>query len=824
MVASFLPFVYLFSLSLLPLSSASTAEPPKEQQERSKGSAVVMVIMGAKGDLAKRFLWPAVHEILLSGALSPHSLLLYAASREQEDAMRNIMDTLFSQIHCSSMETSSNCSSTLSLMRHSTQYVQLKSEENYTRLNELIHSRVARANLVEIGRIFYLSVPPFAYSRISQNIHLYARPFQSAWLRVVLEKPFGRDLDSALTLTTELEKFFSEDELVRVDHYLGKVGVQQIWEFRKRNRDLLASFWNARNVDYIEVVAREKVDVKGRSGYYNEYGAIRDMLQSHLTEIASLVTASVHSEDTGSIGREKLEVLRSLYPPLLQSVVVGQYAGYLEHLIQDGVTQTIGNNTYSRTPTFSSALLYLQDPKWSGVPLLLTSGKRMGEKVTFARIVFRNSRGVPVRVSSQCSPEIMFFIQGDQLKKPTVFISHHFNHLEFIPPYPDWQYQPLCSVDPLPMFLQPFCSYSCFFPSREVSSNSYASIISSIVRGEKGMFVSTENLLESWRVWSPLLKELEITSPEIIFTYTPDVWKHVKLQVEGTVLSINAGTSKLPDIDASAQRTASMANASSLHDQERSLSKLLGFTVHVSPRSALVTDLAQFLHSAALKAVKERGVFHLALPGGVSLLPLHQVLVLNYKHSFPWEKTHVWQTDERCDSSNSTSLNSIQLSSHLLQFVPIPHHQFHPMPINLNHGLCSSEDAGPELYERHLVSHLPEGKFDFVFLGLGRDGHIASLFPEDTREDSWGTELVQVVKMNDDYPVKIKQRMTLTYGGLLASRQIAILTIGEEKRGIFRKLRDRKMKGNGVNMEDLPVEKLLQQAKDVHLWVDLQCI
>lgn len=817
--------LHFISLSFLLLSSVPASEHPKEHQDGGKGSAVVMVIVGGRGDLARRFLWPAVHEFLMSGELSPHSLLLYAASREPHHVAENTTDFLFSQIHCSSVESDSNCSSVLSLLHQSTHYVQLKSEENYTRLNEMIHSRVTRENLVEIGRIFYLSVPPFAYSQISENIHLYARPLQNSWLRVVLEKPFGRDLDSALGLTTELENFFSEDELVRVDHYLGKPGVKQIWEFRKRNRGLLLPLWNARNVDYVEVVAREKVDVKGRSGYYNEYGAIRDMLQNHLTEITSLVAASIHGEEgTADIGREKLEVLRSLYPPLVESVVVGQYAGYLEHLIQDGVTQTIGNNSYSTTPTFASAVLYLRDPDWSGVPFLVTSGKRMGEKVTFARVVFRNSRGVPVRISSQCSPEIMFFIQGDHPKEPAVFISHHFDHLEFLPPYPDWRYQPLCSLDPPPMFLQPFCSYGCFIPSKETSKNSYASVFSSILSGRKGTFVSTENLLESWRVWTPLLKELEITPPDIIFTYTPDVWKHVKLQVDGTALSINAGTSKLPDIDASGQHTVNVANTSTLHEKERSLSKLLGFSVHVSPRSALVTDLAKFLHSAALKAVEERGVFHLALPGGASLLPLHQVLALNYRHSFPWEKTHVWQTDERCAPSNGSSLNALQLSDHLLQFVSLPHHQFHPMPISLNHGLCSSEDAGPELYERDLVSHLPEGKFDFVFLGLGRDGHIASLFPEDAHKDSWGTELVQVVKMNEDYPVKIKQRMTLTYGGLLASRQIAILTIGEEKRGIFRKLRDRKLKGGSANMEDLPIEKLLQQAKDVHLWVDLQCI
>ena len=804
--------VSVYALLFLSLSLVSQAERPSEY-EYPEGSAVVMVILGSRGDLARRFLWPALHEFLLSDSDNSITLLLYAASREPEDSTENLIDTMFSHIQC---QDDSRCTTVLSRMHASTQYVQLKTGENYTRLNELIRLRVANESLVEVGRLFYLSVPSFAYSQIAQNIHLYARPQRNAWVRLALEKPFGRDLDSAVSLTTQLEENFSEKELMRIDHYLGKLGVQQIRDFRTRNQDLLAGLWNSRSVDYVEVVAREKLDVKGRSGYYNEYGAIRDMLQNHLTEIVALVVADLDSED---IRKDKLEFLHSIYPPLMESVVVGQYAEYLDHLIQDGVSQTIGNNTYSRTPTFSSALLYIQDPDWYGVPLLLTSGKRMGEKMTFARVVFRSSRGIPVRVPTKCSPEIVFYIQGDQFKGPAIFISHHFSNLELTAPFSTWQYKQECAVESLSSLLQPFCSYSCFQPGKTSSLSSYAAIFSSIIKGDRTMFVSVENLLETWRVWTPLLQELEISSPEI-FTYTPDVWKHVRLQVNGTTLSINAGSTKLPDLNVAGDNIVNIANASGLHDQERSLSKLLGFSVHVSPRSQLVSDLAEFVYNAAITAVKERGVFHVALPGGVSLLPLHQVLTLNYKHTFPWQKTHIWQTDERCASSKA-DLNSAQLSDSLLTYVPVPHHHFHPMLISMNHGLCSSQDAATELYERQLVSHLPEGKFDFVFLGLGRDGHIASLFPEDALEDSWGTELVQVVKIKEDYPVKIKQRMTLSYGGLMASRQIAVLTIGEEKRGIFRKLRDRKMKGSKA---DLPVEKLLQKAKDLHMWVDLQCI
>ena len=813
----FVVSVILLSLCFLPLSTTV-------DQEGTPGSAVVVVVLGSQGDLARRFLWPALHELLLSEPGLPHTLLLYAASREPEETVENITDSIFSHIQCPSSSSStststdddSRCTDTLSLMHRSTRHVQLKSADNYTRLSELIRVRMAEENLVEVGRMFYLSVPPFAYAEIAQNVHLYGRPQRNTWLRVVLEKPFGRDLDSALSLTTQLEEYYSEDELVRVDHYLGKLGVKQIWEFRNRNRNLLRALWNARNVDYVEVVAREKLDVKGRSGYYNKYGAIRDMLQNHLTEISSLVMAELLSGDVGS---DKLDFLRTIYPPLMESVVTGQYAGYLEHLIQDGVSQTIGNNTYSRTPTFASVLLYLRDPDWSGVPLLLTSGKRMGEKMTFARVVFRNSRGVPVRVPTQCSPEMVFYIQGDPVKEPAIFISQHFSNTKLTSPFPDWTFEQPCTMESLPTLLQPFCTYDCFRPVGTKSLSAYAAIFSSVITGDSSLFVSTEYLLESWRVWSPLLQELEISNTEI-FTYTPDVWKHVRLQVNGTTLSINAGNIKLPDITVAGDNIVGTANTSGIHDQEKSLSKLLGFSVHVSPRSALVSDLAEFFYTIAVSAVRERGAFHVAFPGGESLLPLHQVLALNYRHSFPWDKTHVWQTDERCVPSNSTDLNGAQLSDNLLTHVPVPRHQFHPMLVNMNHGLCSSDDAAPELYEQELVSLLPEGKLDFVFLGLGRDGHIASLFPEDALEDSWGTEMVQMVKIKEDYPVKVKQRMTLSYGGLMASRQIAILTIGEEKRGIFRKLRDRKMKGSTA---DLPVEKLLQKAKDMHLWVDLQC-
>ena len=162
----------------------------------------------------------------------------------------------------------------------------------------------------------------------------YARPSSdNTILRVAVEKPFGKDLQSAQTLADHLQKYLNSNEVLIVDHYLHKPGVSQILDFRLSNLDKLNPIWNAKYISHVEVVAREMLSVEGRT-YYDQYGVVRDMLQNHLTEIVALLIAdltnfsSVESESNFDLNKAKLEALKTIYPPFVNNVVLGQYFDY----------------------------------------------------------------------------------------------------------------------------------------------------------------------------------------------------------------------------------------------------------------------------------------------------------------------------------------------------------------------------------------------------------------------------------------------------------------------------------------------------------------
>eukprot|EP00049_Salpingoeca_infusionum_P026485 m.25922 g.25922 ORF g.25922 m.25922 type:complete len:426 (-) comp8777_c0_seq4:699-1976(-) len=269
-----------------------------------------IILVGANGNLAKKYLWQSWFDLTHSQS-DTTAFQVWAGTRlSNDDAYTQLPNLIRSSIQtCPPEFDSSKCEAAINAFVEACAFVRLKTEHDYEELSSAIEHTSHR----EDGRLFYLSVPPSAYPFLAKTISTVARPSPSAWLRVVFEKPFGSDLSSAKELSEQLSTYLQEHEIYRIDHYLGKPGVQQIMQFKTENRQLFNKLFHSNRVQRVEIVSTEKEDCAGRTRFYNEYGVIRDIFQNHLTEILALVAMEI-PDDTVSATHAQLKtrVLQSV--------------------------------------------------------------------------------------------------------------------------------------------------------------------------------------------------------------------------------------------------------------------------------------------------------------------------------------------------------------------------------------------------------------------------------------------------------------------------------------------------------------------------------
>lgn len=266
--------------------------------------------------------------------------------------------------------------------------------EGYQELHYLVQRRERELNIPE-NRLFYLSVAPEFFDVIASNIKESGVGTTNGWKRLIIEKPFGHNMVSAQDLNQRLRKSFSEEEIYRIDHYLGKTMVQNLEALAFTN-PVLQSLWNNQHIANIQITASETVGVEDRAGYYNQAGAIRDMFQNHMLQM--LMMTAMHLPKTTSaadIRNEKRKVMESLRPlqkeDVGSQVVCGQYsAGEMNHEPVVGYREEPGIDSSSVNDTFVSARLWIDDDFWGGVPFYIRTGKRMKEKSTRIVIEFKN--------------------------------------------------------------------------------------------------------------------------------------------------------------------------------------------------------------------------------------------------------------------------------------------------------------------------------------------------------------------------------------------------------------------------------------------------
>jgi glucose-6-phosphate 1-dehydrogenase len=280
-------------------------------------------------------------------------------------------------------------------------------------LEQLDHERGTRGN-----HIFYLATPPSFYGPIADNLSsagLARRESEGAqsWSRIIVEKPFGHDLQSALALNRELNKAFKEKQIYRIDHYLGKETVQNIMVLRFGN-GIFEPIWNRRYVDNIQITVAENIGVEGRGDYYEEAGAMRDMVQNHMMQLLTLVAMEPPVNfGADAVRDEKVKVLKAI-PPLMDGEIVadtvrGQYGqGMIGGERVAGYCQEKGVVPNSRTETYVALKLLVENWRWAGVPFYLRTGKRLAKRITEVAIEFKRP------------PYLLFHGTGSQQLQPNV--------------------------------------------------------------------------------------------------------------------------------------------------------------------------------------------------------------------------------------------------------------------------------------------------------------------------------------------------------------------------------------------------------------------
>ncbi len=439
----------------------------------------ILIVFGITGDLAKRKILPAIYQLCKEKMLPEDTKILGISRRDVP------IDEILDTVNLCANEQDGICDpAVIERIRSCTSMFQVDplSDQDYISLKEHL-------DLMEqeqggcMDRLFYLSIPPQVYIPIIQKMGQHGLnrgcSHQQAVAKLMIEKPFGYDVASAEILIRETEKVFTEDQIFRIDHYLAKETAQNILKFRRHN-PVFSSQWNDRHIRRIHVIAKEKIGIENRVGFYERVGAMRDLIQSHLMQLLSLTALDMPEELTSdSVHASKRKFMESLLPPdtslgISKQVVRGQYDNYKAEVA----------NPHSSIETFVSMVLRSRHPDWQNCEFQLTTGKALDEKVTIIKVYFGDK-----------DPNILSFrIQPDEGIDIDLLIEEPgFTH----------------NLRKVKMNF----SYAQHF---DTSRDAYERVLIDAIRGDKLLFATKSEVMASWRVLQPILDAWSATSDDLV--------------------------------------------------------------------------------------------------------------------------------------------------------------------------------------------------------------------------------------------------------------------------------------------------------------------
>jgi glucose-6-phosphate 1-dehydrogenase len=355
---------------------------------------MTFVLFGATGDLAKRKIFPALYNLYVDQKL-PERISIIGLGRRQLSHL-DFQEKVKESILTFSRRLEHNASEMggfLDAFRYSA--LDVTNSEDYQKLLQVVKQRENELEIKE-NRMFYLSVSPEFFDIIALNIKESGLGRTNGWKRLMIEKPFGHDLQSARELNDKLSRAFEEEEIYRIDHYLGKPMVQNLEALEFAN-PVLQSIWNQEHIANVQITASETVGVEERAGYYDQAGAIRDMVQNHMLQMLMMTAMhlpeKINASEIRNEKRKVMEALRTVRKEEVQSHIIrGQYiSGEINDQSVVGYKEEPGVNSSSKTDTFVAARLWIDNPFWAKVPFYIRTGKRMKEKSTRIVIEFKNT-------------------------------------------------------------------------------------------------------------------------------------------------------------------------------------------------------------------------------------------------------------------------------------------------------------------------------------------------------------------------------------------------------------------------------------------------
>ena len=374
----------------------------------------LLVVLGATSDLMRRKLLPAIYRLLAGGALCG-PLIILGASRQAGLTDEGFRDLTAEALVANGVPLDAAgpwCGQCLYF-----QSLGAGTPEDFQALAARIRTLEQEHHLPG-NRIFYLALPPTAYLASIAGLGQAGLNQAPGWTRLVVEKPFGNDLASATVLNEQIHRYFDESQVYRIDHYLGKETVRNLLVFRFANA-IFEPLWHRNLVKSVQITVAESLGVGGRAGYYDHAGALRDMVQNHLTQLLTLTAMEVPvAFDAESIRTEKAKILRAIPPVMPEDVIYGQYTrGAVNGQEAPGYREEPGVSPDSSTETFVAMKLHIENWRWQGVPFYLVTGKRLPTRLTQIAVTFRCP---PVWVFDPhyvgtCSPNVMVFtVQPDE--------------------------------------------------------------------------------------------------------------------------------------------------------------------------------------------------------------------------------------------------------------------------------------------------------------------------------------------------------------------------------------------------------------------------
>ncbi|MCR4324307.1 MAG: glucose-6-phosphate dehydrogenase [Candidatus Curtissbacteria bacterium] len=470
--------------------------PTTSEIENIKKSPATFVVFGATGDLARKRIFPALFKLYKANLL-PTAFKIIAAARTEHSSenFRAIVDESLSAVDKEKIPS----------FFEKIQYVPLDvaEDKNLTEVTNAI-SEFEKEAAGCVKRIYYMAISPTILEEAVENLgknglHLACQNHNDNKPLVIVEKPFGQDLKSAQKIAQVLSKYFVQDQIYRIDHYLGKETVQNIFAFRFAN-ELFESLWNNKFIDHIQITTAENIGVEKRGAFYDKTGALRDIIQNHIIQLLALI-AMEEPEDSSSksIKEKKLEVIKNikkLTPEEIKtSTVRGQYEGYLEE-------ENIEPN--SKTESYAMTKLFIENERWQGVPFYLRTGKRLTGKVTSIILQFKDRQhkifegfenpNIPNTITIQIQPNEGIGIRLTA-KKPGL----------------------TSEFEPVAM---EFC-YKTSFDTPQPEA--YERLLLDVILGNQSLFISQEEIEESWKVIDPI--EEAWSKNEVPLTvYKPGTW------------------------------------------------------------------------------------------------------------------------------------------------------------------------------------------------------------------------------------------------------------------------------------------------------------